>query len=122
MKKGFTMIELVMVIVILGILAAIAIPAYVSLAQDARIAATKGSIGSIRAAVAIQYAQNAIANITPSYPTTISGNMFAEGVVPQNQLAPTGSGVVTAYDGTGGWVYHSSTGTVESNDSAHTAM
>ena len=59
-KRGFTLIELVIVIVILGILSAVAIPKYVDMQTEAREAAIKGSLGNIRSALSIQYAKNAL--------------------------------------------------------------
>ncbi len=56
-KGGFTLIELVMIIVILGILAAVAIPRYVDLQTDARKATLGGLYGSIRSASAIVHAR-----------------------------------------------------------------
>lgn len=52
-QQGFTLIELIMVIVILGILAATALPKFVDLGSDARKASLKGLEGSIRSAVSI---------------------------------------------------------------------
>lgn len=120
-RRGFTLIELVMVIVLLGILAAIALPKYIDLSGQAKLSAAKGAIGSIRAAVAIQYANNAVGG-SATYPATLSGTIFAEGVVPTNPLSPEANTVVTSYDGAGGWVYNSSTGAVLSNDAANTTL
>lgn len=61
-ERGFTLIELVMVIVILAILAAVAIPTFISFQEDARVSAAKGIGGAIAGAANVLHSQYALKN------------------------------------------------------------
>ena len=66
-QRGFTLIEIIMVIVLLGIIAAIAIPKYVDLKSDAADASADGIVGAIIASAAIGYADRVV-NESGTYP------------------------------------------------------
>ena len=55
--KGFTLIELMIVVAIIGILSAIAIPKFADLIRKSNEGATKGNLGAIRSAVSIYYGE-----------------------------------------------------------------
>lgn len=56
-KKGFTLIELMIVVAIIGILAAIAIPKFADLIRKSKEGSTKGSLGAMRSALTIYYGE-----------------------------------------------------------------
>ena len=62
MQKGFTLIELVVVLVILGILAAVAVPKFINLSGEANAAALKSVKGAVESASAINYAASVAGN------------------------------------------------------------
>jgi len=119
-ESGFTLIELVIVIVILGILAAVAIPKYEDMQEQARSATLKGQVGSIRSAIAIQYGRNAL-NGAASFPV-LNGSIFADGNIPKEPVMRSNAVKTTpGVDNAGGWLYDQVTGMVKANLNAYSS-
>ena len=66
-QKGFTLIELMIVVAIIGILAAVAIPKFAEMMERSRDGATKGNIGALKSAVSIYYGDH-----EGTYPTDLT--------------------------------------------------
>jgi len=76
-KKAFSLVELMVVVVMLGILAAIAVPRFSGATDDARSASTQSTLASVRSAVAT-FRMNAVINGNDPFPTL---NEMTSGVV-----------------------------------------
>ena len=72
-KQAFTMIELVFVIVVIGILSAIAIPRFAVTRDDAVIVKVKSQVSAIRSGIAMQKNKNLLEGNTPFIPANLDG-------------------------------------------------
>ena len=114
MNKACTLVEILIVVVILGILAAIVVPQFTNATQDAQAGNLKAQIKSLQNQIELYKAR------TNSYPDLVTnqwadltaGNYIKD--VPKNPAAPSGvqSTIGNAAAATCGWVWDSTTGTL----------
>jgi len=102
-EKGFTLVEVIVVIIILGILAVVAIPRYLDMRAEAEKGVAKGITASLRGAVSLRHAKYLLAASTYNA-TTIAGDLVTEDVT----VAAAGTLITATFTTSGNtytWTY-----------------
>jgi len=111
-QRGFTLVEIILVIIIIGVLAAIIIPKFGGQTDSAKIAKTKANLGSLRSAIRLFQSDNngtkpaALSDLVPGQIRKLPEEGISD---------PPSVAVAAANDGSGGWVYDAATGDVSVN-------
>lgn len=80
-NRGFTLIELILVVAIIGVLASIILPKFADMLDRAKIAALKGHLGALRSAMALYYADNE--GLMPDYSPGVSTDFLQTNLTPR---------------------------------------
>jgi general secretion pathway protein G len=125
-RSGFSLVELVVVVLILGILAAVAAPRMFDTANDARQNGTKQSLAVIRDAIELYKSQNG--SFPPAATLATALKPFIKGPFPGVQIganqnatvaASTQNPIASAEAGTAGWAYNQTTGEIVVNNASY---
>lgn len=129
--RAFTLVEILIVVVILGVLAAIVVPQFVSASQDSRLSAVHMNVHRIRSQLEVYYQQHnqtypTLANFEAQMvsSTDIHGNPGTEfgpylDEIPINSFTNT-MDISNGAVGASAWYYNETTGDFRANDSADT--
>ena len=107
--RGFTLIELMIVVAIIGILAAIAIPKFADLIRKSNEGSTKGNLGAMKGALAVYYGEQEGQYPTDDLSSMTSGGKYIANIpianMPPYHAKGTTVNTGAAVNDSGGWMY-----------------